>query len=342
MAIFAPNQREELIIGNAVASESTVSTFVASASNKELQLFSKDGSAITAGKNFYGLQKTSGSVSKGLNYEFTDSITTGNVTGVAVAAHKAEVQRAITVTGFTGTPQTNATYEVMIRLYNDGGAMSSENFRTISGFHVTNSDVIVENTNANIIAGIVSNLTASQKLEGDGSFVFTSDANSITITGLEQFGDPAKNIADQIEFDVQVSVKSNGNDPATSIPTIYSILTASVVTAGHPGVGTGKYVSNLEWFTRGYAYEAYRESGYPANFSQPDLYSNYIGAYNLIHINYYSKNSVVGVEEQYKTLSIAVEFIPGDNSSNAATNDVLGQLRVALGSSSVPVDLPVV
>lgn len=337
MAVFGPNQREELLIGNAVASETTVSTFISSASNQELGVFSKDGTDVASGEKFYVLQKTNGPANVGLNYEFSDVVEPDKVNKVTLKAYQAEVQRVVTVTGFTGTPQANATYEVLIRLYDDGGALSTENFRIISGFYVTDSSTV---SNQTIIDGIITDLRRGQQLEGDDLFTFANVGNnSITITSKRQVGDPAKDIADPIRFDVQVAVKSNGVDPATSSPTVYNLLTATVTTAGSPGAGTGKYVSNLEWFTRGYKYEAYRQTGYPADFSQPALYANYDGAYNMIHISYYSKNSVAGVEEQPKVLSLAVQFTPGTVSTNAATNAVLAKLRTVLGSSNVPADL---
>ena len=50
--MFGPNQVGELIVGNAVATETTVADFIATASDKEIKLLSKDGTAPTAGKPF--------------------------------------------------------------------------------------------------------------------------------------------------------------------------------------------------------------------------------------------------------------------------------------------------
>ena len=72
--MFGPNQVGELIVGNAVATETTVATFVSGASDKEIKVLSKDGTVVTAGKPFHVLQSTSGSAAKGLNFEFSDKI----------------------------------------------------------------------------------------------------------------------------------------------------------------------------------------------------------------------------------------------------------------------------
>lgn len=341
MAVFGPNQRQELLIGNALAAETTFSTFQSGASDKELAVLSAGGGAVAANEKFYVLQKTSGNAGLGLDFEFSDKIDPAYVEYVAMKEYAPEVQKLVTVTGFTGTPKANATYEVMIRLYNDGGSLSTENFRHIVGSYVTGSETV---TNADVINGIVDSLNASLTLDGGiGLFdVNNVTDTSITIEAKPQSGDPAKNIASQIQFDVQVAVKSNGSDPETGLPESYNILTATTTTTAFPGIGTGKQVQNLEYFCRGYNYEAYRQTGYPADFTQPALYSDYNGAYNVIHISYYKKNSVVGVEEQPRIVSIAVEKIPGNPASNAATNDVLAQLRTAIGSEKVPADLAVV
>lgn len=342
MAVFAPNQREELLIGNSVSSESTVADFISNASNQEIGIYSKNGGDVSTGDKFYILQKTNGPAGdfKNLNYEFSDAIFPSGVTSVRLAQFSPELQKSVTVTGFTGTPQANATYEVLIRLYEDGGAMSAENFRNIGGYFVTDNSTV---TNAEIVQGIVDNLNKSQVAEGTQLFTVINDNDdSIIIEGQRQIGDPAKDIADLIKFDVQVSVKSNQADANTSLYQSYNLLTSTITSAGSPGKGEGKYVANLEWFCRGYNYEASRQSGYPVNFSQPAPYADYNGTYNIIHINHYRKNSVAGVEEQPRTTTIAIEVNVKDLSTNAATNDVLDKLSNALGSTNinVPAYLP--
>lgn len=334
MAVFGPNQKEELLIGNALSTETSVADFISSAADKELGVYSKNGGAVAANEVFYLLQKTNGDAVKGLNYEFSNGIDPKYINYIKAEKFKPSVEKAIRVNGFTGTPKANATYQVSIRLYNDGGTLSTENFRHIHGSWVTSDDVTVAHTNANIIQGLVDSLNRAQKKEGD-KFTITGGADFIDIVALPTSGNPIQDIAKQTEFDIEVSVKSNGLNPDTAQPESYPILTADLVAAADPGVGTGKWASNLETFTRGYNYEAYRGASYPANFTQPELYSNYNGQYNVIHIGYYFKHSVAGVEEQPSVLTILFDNTGGVTAINA----VLAQLRIVAPNAAVPADL---
>lgn len=339
MAVFGPNQVGELIVGNAVASETTAATFVSSASDKEIKVLSKDGTAPASGAPFYVLQKTSGKASKNLNYEFTDVVNANKVESVTLAAYSPAVAKVVTVSGFTTAPRVNTTYSVLVRILEDGGSLSVENFRILNGFYVTGTSV-TNVTNDTIIDGIISNLQKSQEKEGSDNFTFVKSGTSIVITEVLKDSDPAKDIADPVVFDVQASIKSNTVSVAGNFLN-YDDLTTTVTTAGNVGVGTGKGIANYEWFTKGYKYEVYRDTGYPANFNTPYYAQDQSKTYNVININYFSENNVAGVEKQYKQLTIAVEVDAGDISTNAATNAVLADLRTAITSTAVPADLAV-
>ena len=333
MAVFSPNQVGELIVGNAVASETTASAFISSASDKEIKVLSKDGSAPASGAPFYVLQKTSGKASKNLNYEFTDVVNANKVESVTLAAYSPAVAKVVTVSGFTVAPRVNTTYEVLVRILEDGGSLSVENFRILNGFYVTGDDVTGV-TNDIIIDGIISNLQKSQEKEGSDSFTFVKSGTSIVVTEVLKDSDPARDIADPVVFEVQAYIKSNNPNPATGAISVYSDLTSTVTTAGNVGVGTGKGIANYEWFTKGKKYEVYRDTGYPANFNTPYYAQDQTKTYNVINISYFSENNVAGVEKQYKELTIAV-----DATSVAATNAVLADLRTVISSTVIPADL---
>lgn len=331
MSVFGPNQKEELLIGNALAGDASVADFISTAVDKEIGVYGKNGGAVAPNVPFYVLQKTNGSATKGLNYEFSNGIDPKYVTNVSVNTFKPAVEKAVRVNGFMRAPERNATYQISIRLYNDGGALSAENFRHIHGTWVTDENLGDQTV---VIAGLVASLERAQAKEGS-KFAITAGGNFIDIAALPTSGNPIQDIAKQIEFDVEVSVKSNGINPDTALPTSYPLLTADITTPANPGVGTGKYVANLETFTRGYNYEVYRGASYPANFTQPGLYSDYNGEYNIIHVEYFHKHSVTGVEEQPAVLTIAVDAAGGI----IAVNDVLGKLRIAITNGTVPADL---
>ena len=65
--------------------------------------------------------------------------------------------------------------------------------------------------------------------------------------------------------------------------------------------------------------------------------------YNLIHIKHYVPNTSVGVERQYKVLTIAVDKGADTLANNANTNTILTSIRTAVDTyATVPANLAVV
>lgn len=323
MSVFGPKQVEELIVGNAVASETTIATFIASASDQEIKVLSADGSAPAAGEDFKVLQKTA------TGYEFSDVIKADKVKKVILATYSAEVQKSVTVT--VESAVANTTYAVEVRLYNDGGSLSPENFSVVTGYYKTGS---AAGTVTNIRDGLLASLNANLSLRGGNEVsATTSSTDEIVIAGIAQTVVPGKVIGKQIEFDVTgksfletgVVLENTGQ------------VTTAVTAQNFPGVGTGKYAVNLEWFTKGYKYEVYRQTGYPADFPYTQ-YTSQASNYNVIHIKYYGERNDSSVEQQEKVLTILVVYT--NLASNAATNGVLDDLQTILGAANVPADLP--
>jgi hypothetical protein len=341
MSVFGPNQVEELIIGNAVAAETTLATFITSASDQEIKSLSADGSAPAEGVNFKYFQKTAGSASKGLNYEFSDVIEANKVDEVILKSYSAEVQKSVRVEGFDSNVVADTTYAVEIRLYQDGGTLSPENFATITGYYVTGSNVTGV-TAANVRDGIVASLNANLTKRGGGEFVITTPnatETDILIAGAPQEVVQGKITGRQIEFDVTAKQFLNSSLTHENL----GLLTTTVVSLNNPGVGTGKYALNLEWFTKGYKYEAYRQTGFPADFTERvPQYASAAGVYNVIHIKYKSSRISPTVEDQPKVLTILMDKVTDTLANNAATNAVLADLRTILGTAKVPADLAVV
>ena len=278
--MYGPNQVGELIIGNTSASQTTIKTFIASAADKAIKVLSENGTVVSDGVNFNVLQKTSGDSAKGLNYEFSDVVEPSKVEKVTVKAYAAEVQEVNTVTVGTATAKT--TYEVEVRLYNDGGSLSPENFAIIQGFYVTGESA--ETTTAikdGLLLSLQKNLIKRGNFELD---VVSTGASTFTITGKAQKFVAGKIIGKQIEFDVLGKSFSNAYD-LTQPVTNSGLVTAVLTTASSPGSGTGKFAVNFEWFVKGMKYEVYRQTGYPAEFGTP-YYASATGVYNTIQIKY--------------------------------------------------------
>lgn len=339
--MFGPNQVGELIIGATAATNTTAQDFVANAADKSIRVFAENGTVAAANVPFKVLQKTAGDAGKGLNYEFSDVVNPFNVEKVTLAAYAPEVQKSVAIAGFTGNVLANHTYAVEIRLYNDGGSLSPENFAIIQGYYVTGASVAAE-TATTIRDGLLSSLRKNLIKRGDFEFVTatTSSPVGFTIAGKAQTVVPGKIIGKQIEFDVLAKLYQNIQD-LTQPQQNLGLLTATTSNGNNPGSGTGKAAVNYEWFVKGYKYEAYRQTGYPADFNTP-YYASTTGLYNTIQVVYYAERKETSVERQYKVLTIMVDKVTDTLANNAATNTILTSIRTAVGSNAVvPANLAV-
>lgn len=336
MSIYGPNQVEELIIGNAVASETTLATFISTASDQEIKILSKDGAAPAAGVDFKLFQKTSGSAAKGLNYEFSDVIKASKVKEVILKTYTAETVKSVTVGAFAPLAADH-TYAAEVRIFQDGGSLSPENFATVTGYYVSGASAP---TAAQVQAGILASLNANLTKRGANEVTAVDGgADEIDIAGIAQTVVPGKITGRLVEFDVTAKVFNNTAVNHENIAT--NVVTE--VSANNPGVGTGKYAQNLEWFTKGYKYEAYRQTGFPADFTERvPVYGSAAGIYNVIHIKYADSRNSPTIEEQEKVLTILIDKGTDTLANNAQTNAVLDDLQLILGAANVPADLPVV
>jgi hypothetical protein len=332
MSVFGPKQVEELILGNAVATEATVADFIATASEKEIKVLANDGGAAAEGKKFYLLQKTGGDASKGLNYEFSDRVDPKKIDKIILKEYAPEVQKEVTISGFTNV-QADTLYAVNVRLYNESGALSTENFRVISGYYQTGPSVTGV-TAADIRDGVKAALDTELESRGGNEFVTSVSGDDLVIAGKVQVANPSKDIGAMIQFDVTTKTLQKGDDFNQGL------LVATTTVAPYVGNGTGKYAVNLEWFTKGYKYSPLRDMD-PLGFDSP-MYANPNGMYNAIHVKYYTDRNSPGVEVQEKVLTILVEKAADDAASNAPTNAVLADLRAFCDDAIVPSDLAVV
>ena len=340
--MYGPNMVGELIIGNAVATETTIQTFVATADDKELKVLSADGTAVAANVPFKLVQKTAGDAGKGLNYEFSDVINPKYVEKVTVKAYAPEVQKSVAVAGFTGNVLANHTYVAEIRLYNDGGSLSPENFAVISGYYTTGAN-IASVTATTIRDGVLASLRKNLIKRGDSEFVTatTSSPVGFTITGKVQRFVPGKIEGRLIEFDVVVKTYQNVQD-LTQPQQNLGLLTATVTATANPGSGTAKFAANYEWFVKGMKYDPARQVGYPVDFATP-YYASPTGLYNTIQIVYFSPRNETSVERQYKVLTTLIDKGTDTLGNNANTNTILTAIRTAVASNAVvPANLAVV
>lgn len=324
--MFGPKQVGELIVGNAVATETTVKTFIASASDKEIKLLSKDGTAPTAGKPFYFLQKTAGDATKNLNFEFSDKIDPRYIDKITVKEYSPETFKSIKLDGFTtaGTIAAQRTYQIEIRVFNQ---LSPENFEHIVGYYVT-GEVLGSDTATTVRNGLITSINKNLAKRGNSEFTVVADGTGILVTEKFQDNVPGKIDGRKLDFEVTGKVFNNiGNGINSNL----KLLTATQVTPGGFGSGTGKWATNFEWFIKGMKYDADRLVGYPADFwERTPFYTTKDGRYNVVQIKYFEPRTETSVERQYKVLTILV-----NRASNAVTNAVLADIRTAVGTLAV-------
>ena len=335
--MFGPNQVGELMIGNAVATETTVATFIATASDKELKVLSKDGSNVGAGKPFFVLQKANAAAG---GFEFSDKVEPHNIDKITVKAYAAEVLGAVKIDGFTsaGAVAPKRTYEVEIRLEDQ---LSPENFTTIPGYYVT-GEVIGSDTATTIRDGVLLSLNKNLKRRGDREFTAVVDGTGILITEKYQPNRPGRIDGRKLLFTVKGKVFENV--PTNGQGSNLGYLTSTQTVSPFPGNGTGKWATNYEYFTKGMKYDPARDFGYPVNFGSLTPYYTSAGAfYNVIQIKYFARRSETLSERQYKVLTIIVDKGLDTPANNAITNSVLSDIRTAVGTlTTVPSNLPIV
>lgn len=335
--MFGPNQVGELMVGNAVATETTVATFIATASDKELKVLSKDGSNVGLGKPFFVIQKADGIPG---GFEFSDKIDPRYVDKITVKAYSPEVLGAYKVDGFNvaGTVAAKRTYEVEIRL-EDG--LSPENFTVIPGYYVT-GQVLGTDTATTVRDGVLLSLNKNLKNRGDSEFTAVADGTGILITEKYQVNRPGKIDGRKLGFTVRGKVFENV--PTNGNSSNLELLTTTQTVSPFSGNGTGKWATNYEYFTKGMKYDPARDFGYPANFGdRTPYYASKSAFYNTIQVKYFAPRNETSVERQYKVLTIIVDKGADLPANNASTNSVLTDIRTAVGTLAVvPANLAVV
>ena len=330
--MFGPRQVGELIVGNALAAETTVDAFIADAADKEIGIFSKDGTAVAKNKPFYFLQKTDGDASKNLNYEFSDVVVPAYIERITAKAYAPEVMGEWKVDGFgtAGVIDAMRTYTIEIRVENQ---LSPENFETIQGYYVTGEVLGTDNAVA-VRDGLLKSLNSNLKHRGNSEFEAVADGDGIIVREKYQDNVPGKKDGRKLMFTVRAKVFNN---VANGYNSDLKLLTSTQTVAPSFGNGTGKWATNYEYFVKGYKYDPNRTWAYPLDFDTP-YYTSKGGKYQAIDIVYYSPRTETSVERQYKELTILFDG-GADGDDFDAVNAVLAELRtIAEDHVEVPAD----
>ncbi len=335
--MFGPSNVGELIVGTTAATETTVATFVATAPIKSVKVLSKTGGNVAAGVPFYVLQSTDGDATKSLDFEFSDVIDPKRVDKVTVKEYAPEVAKSLKVDGFSGAGVLAAgrTYEVEIRLEDE---LSPENFTTIQGYYVT-GEVLGTDTATTVRDGVLLSLNKNLQYRGNSEFTAVANGTGISVTEKIQNNVPGKIDGRKLRFNLTGKVFNNVSNGYNSN---LQLLTTTVLAAGSPGNGTGKFATNFEYFVKGYKYDPANAFNWETQFSIP-FYTTKAGIYNVIQIKYHAVRNETIIERQPKVLTILMDKVTNVPASNAATNAILADLRTAIGTyATVPPNLAVV
>lgn len=329
MSVFGGNQVGEIIVGKTYGDEADLVDFMTNGTDGDVQIFSGNGTAVSEGP-FKVLQKTDSAVG---GIEYTEVINPSNITSIKAEAYRAPVQRELKVTGFTGTVRVNATYEVFIRLYNDGGTLSPENFRQIPAFYVTREGDTFED----ILNGLKTNIDKTLARESSNLFNVTVDtaAGEFIVSGNNVPFVLGVKDGRAVEFDLQAVVRSNGSFSNPS-GNYFDDLTVETVQAGDQGSGTGNQVANLEWFLKGNKYSRYRDVAYPNNFNTPYVV-NPGSTYHIVNVSYFKEREYTNVEKQHRYTYFVFEAADQDGAGAGtdftAVNAFINDLEVATGKT---------
>lgn len=316
--------RDYVVANEGLATETTLSTFTASADPGEIGVFSKDGTAPTLGKPFVVALKTDDSII------VSDVIKPKRVNNVYLQPYAAEVPRQVTLSTFPVPANAGERYEyqVMIRI-DRFGSHSNENFYIKHG-HFILTQTSGPLTAQAVVDGLIDNLNKSFSKEPKATattnplftFARTSSGagSNLVITAKEQPLELGKREGRPIDFNVTVQVWKVG-DEMFGVPQ----PTVTVTQAGHPGTGTGKRVAINEFFYRGARGDANKGVGYPYTWSQATkTLADQSATYDLVHLEHDIAGDGFNALIMPKTVTVACKI--GDTDAE----DVLAAIQVFL------------
>jgi len=307
--------REIFIANAAIASQTTLKAFTASATTGQIGILPKGGETAAYGVPFVVAVKTADSVI------VSDVIDPLKVEKLSQVAYKAEAQKVVTASTFPVPASAGVKYEyiVDIRLFNHG-SLSIENFYIKHGqFILTQTGALTAEA---VVDGLITNLNRNFSKEPGATastnplFTFTrgsSGANStLIITAKAQPLELGKKEGRPLEFDVVVKVSKVGDEAfGITQPTV------AVTTPAHPGTGTGKQIAKLEWFYRGAKGDAFRGLNYPYNWpTTTKTLTEQASTYNLLEL----KHFVTG--DGFNALKLPKEVIIAVKDTAPATTNV--------------------
>jgi hypothetical protein len=328
------NTVRDYIIANAVATETTLATFVTGASDGEVRALSADGTAVAAGKPFIIASKIDGKT------RISDVIDPANVLRYVALPSRPAVMKQITVSAIE-VPVVGETYIVDLEMRNVG-SLSAVDKRTVHAEYVAQTG----NTAQNVVDGLIAGLNASfRKFPGA-----TATTNPFFTFVRGSSGATSTLVITEKEQDIELGKK----EPRGQIFNVFfkrsqdailgsfksDIATIAQTAAPFPGVGTGKKVATAEYFYKGNFGDALRGVAYPFDWpTKTKTLADPDGIYHLIELNFKHVQDEVSAASNVsmpKELTIACLGAADDST---VIDALIGALNTATGKTVAILDL---
>jgi len=316
------NTINEILLGTAVAAETTLDTFKASASEGELGVFSKDGTAVAAGKEFVVAQKTADGVF------VSDVIKPDTVKSYGVAADAPEVAKVVEVTPPT-TITAGSDYILRIHIFEHGSLSVEDTYIKFATFRpATGADA--EDVVDGLIASLNRNFARDPKSTPTSNplFTFTKSGTGasakLVITQKLQPYVRGKKFGRVNPFEVFFDTTPDEAGAAVTETQAYS-----------PGAGTGKLIASMEYDLRKSRGDMYGDQGWPLTFPVITRANDGAG-YNMVTLVHStgSENGINPVHMRKQvTIAITEALSAGIDAIVTAINTATGQSVSALGES---------
>jgi hypothetical protein len=318
----AQNTINEIILGNAVTTETTLDAFMISATVGEIGVFAYNGTEIGAGKDFVFAQKTPDSTF------VSDVIKADSVKDYTIAADAPEVAQVVTIAPPAAAAMTvGAEYIVRIHIF-EHGSLSVEDTMIKFGSYRT----VTAPTENVVIDGLITSLNR-QFANGPGANATSNPLFTFTRTGT---GTTARLVITQKLQPYLRGKKFGRVNPfavfADFTPNLANPIQGTVLTPYSPGRGTGKLVAAMEYDLRKNRGDIYGDQGWPFTFPV-QTNANAGAGYNmltLVHSRGHDGFNPVNMRKQI-TIAITESLSAGLDNLVAKVNTLTGKAVAVLG-----------
>lgn len=285
------NTINELLVGTAVATETTLDTFKATASTGEVQVFAFDGTAAAAGKPFVFAQKTATSVF------VSDVIYPASVKSYTASVDAPEVAKVVTVT--PDTPVAGDAITLRLHIFEYGSLSVEDTYIKFATYKAKTGD-----TKESVVDGLIASLNRNFSRDVNATptsnplFTFTKTGTAgtaaLVITQKLQPYVEGKKFGRVNPFSVFVSFKATSD-----------YVEAPTTTAYNPGKGTGKLIAAMEYDLRKNRGDLYGNIGWPENF-EFIARANPAAGYNMLTLTHSRGHEGFNPVHMRKQVTIAI------------------------------------